>query len=147
MEVQPSLVLLQKTLLNIEGLGRQLYPELDIWKTALPYLENWNNERLNPLNLLSKIQENMPKWIDQLPNLPLLFINASTQSSKLSEINKSLVRQQQIAEKKLERQRRLSRNSGLLALLFAAFSLIPVVSSYSRGNVRTRFAWSLPFVF
>ena len=128
MEVQPSLVLLQKTLLNIEGLGRQLYPELDIWKTALPYLENWNNERLNPLNLLSKIQENIPKWIDQLPNLPLLFINASTQSSKLSEINKSLVRQQQIAEKKLERQRRLSRNSGLLALLFAAFSLIPVVS-------------------
>ena len=128
MEVQPSLVLLQKTLLNIEGLGRQLYPDLDIWKTALPYLENWNNKRMNPLNLLSKIQENIPEWIDQLPHLPLLFINATSQNSKLSKINESLIKQQQAAEQKLERQRRLSRNSGLFVLLLAAISLVPFIS-------------------
>ena len=128
MEVQPSLVLLQKTLLNIEGLGRQLYPDLDIWKTALPYLENWNNKRMNPLNLLSKIQENMPEWIDQLPHLPLLFINATSQNSKLSKINESLIQQQQAAEQKLERQRRLSRNSGLFVLLLAAISFVPFIS-------------------
>ena len=74
MEVQPSLVLLQKTLLNIEGLGRQLYPELDLWKTALPYLEDWNTKRLNPFTLLSKIQGNIPKYIEQLPRLPFLLI-------------------------------------------------------------------------
>ena len=128
MEVQPSLVLLQKTLLNIEGLGRQLYPDLDIWKTALPYLENWNNKRMNPLNLLSKIQENIPEWIDQLPHLPLLFINSTSQNSKLSKINESLIKQQQAAEQKLERQRRLSRNSGLFVLLLAAISLVPFIS-------------------
>ena len=48
MEVQPQLVLLQKTLLNIEGLGRQLYPDLDLWTTAKPYLERWIRERFGP---------------------------------------------------------------------------------------------------
>jgi len=48
MHVQPQLVLLQKTLLNIEGLGRQLYPELDLWQTAKPFLEKWFHERLGP---------------------------------------------------------------------------------------------------
>ena len=56
MEVQPQLVLLQKTLLNIEGLGRQLYPELDLWSTAHPYLENWMRERIAPPNLFKAIQ-------------------------------------------------------------------------------------------
>ena len=68
MEVQPSLVLLQKTLLNIEGLGRQLYPELDLWQTALPYLQRWNARRLSPLTLLNRMKEQFPDWIDQLPS-------------------------------------------------------------------------------
>ena len=129
MEVQPSLVLLQKTLLNIEGLGRQLYPELDLWKTALPYLENWNSKRLNPFTLIAKIQENIPNWIEQLPHLPLLLIEAATQSSQLSEINQVLVKQQQAAERKLLRQRRLARISGIFALMIAGLSLLPPVSS------------------
>ena len=90
MEVQPSLVLLQKTLLNVEGLGRQLYPDLDLWTTALPYLENWNKKRLNPFTLLGRLQENIPNWIDQLPQLPQLFIDAATESRQLGEINESL---------------------------------------------------------
>ncbi|MCC6076346.1 ubiquinone biosynthesis regulatory protein kinase UbiB [Pseudomonas sp. GCM10022188] len=63
MEVQPQLVLLQKTLLNIEGLGRQLYPELDLWSTAKPYLERWMRQRMSPLRLLHNLQsqaEQMP---------------------------------------------------------------------------------------
>ena len=63
MEVQPQLVLLQKTLLNIEGLGRQLYPELDLWSTAKPYLERWMRQRMSPLHLLRNLQsqaEQMP---------------------------------------------------------------------------------------
>ncbi|MBD9482851.1 ubiquinone biosynthesis regulatory protein kinase UbiB [Pseudomonas sp. PDM14] len=65
MEVQPQLVLLQKTLLNIEGLGRQLYPDLDLWSTAQPYLERWMRERISPKSLLSNLQSQ----VEQVPHL------------------------------------------------------------------------------
>ncbi len=69
-EIQPSLVLLQKTLLNIEGLGRQLYPELDLWQTAHPFLERWLRERFHPRRLLRTLQRHGPEWLEQLPELP-----------------------------------------------------------------------------
>ena len=127
MEVQPALVLLQKTLLNIEGLGRQLYPDLDLWKTALPYLESWNARRLNPLTLLTKIQENIPNWIEQLPELPQLMIEAITQSTQLGEINRTLLKQQAATELTMLRQRRRSQMAGIAALIIAAASLVPAV--------------------
>lgn len=65
MEVQPQLVLLQKTLLNIEGLGRQLYPDLDLWSTAQPFLERWMRERISPLHLLRNLQQQA----EQVPHL------------------------------------------------------------------------------
>ena len=70
MEVQPSLVLLQKTLLNIEGLGRQLYPQLNLWETAQPFLENWVQERYSPQSMLKRLQRQAPSWLEQLPQLP-----------------------------------------------------------------------------
>ncbi len=70
MEVQPSLVLLQKTLLNIEGLGRELYPELNLWDTAQPYLEQWVQDRYSPQSLLRRLQRQAPSWLEQLPALP-----------------------------------------------------------------------------
>ncbi|MGJ8688383.1 MAG: ubiquinone biosynthesis regulatory protein kinase UbiB [Gammaproteobacteria bacterium] len=90
MEVQPSLVLLQKTLLNVEGLGRQLYPELDLWTTALPFLEDWNRRRMQPKTLFNALKENVPDWIEQLPYLPTLMIDALTQAQQLSAINTAL---------------------------------------------------------
>jgi ubiquinone biosynthesis protein len=72
MEVQPQLVLLQKTLLNIEGLGRQLYPELDLWKTAKPFLERTLSEQLGPRSLLKNIRESIPGWSNNLPDMPVL---------------------------------------------------------------------------
>ena len=72
MEVQPQLVLLQKTLLNIEGLGRQLDPELDLWKTAKPFLENWMKDRVGPWSVLNRIKYYFPRWADQTPDLPNL---------------------------------------------------------------------------
>ena len=69
MEVQPQLVLLQKTLLNIEGLGRQLYPELDLWKTAKPIMEDWMRQRLNPLNGLDDLKAQLPAIVESLPDL------------------------------------------------------------------------------
>ncbi|WP_133127657.1 ubiquinone biosynthesis regulatory protein kinase UbiB [Legionella nagasakiensis] len=73
MEVQPQLVLLQKTLLAIEGLGRQLYPELDLWLTAKPFLEKWLREQLGPKALLKHLRENLPFFVEQLPHLPRLL--------------------------------------------------------------------------
>ncbi len=130
MEVQPTLVLLQKTLLNIEGLGRQLYPELDLWQTALPYLENWNTKRLNPLTLLNRLQENAPNWVDQLPDLPVLLINAVAQADQLRSINKTL--QADVTARKQEKHKRKSnaRVVGATAIGVGSISLfVPAVSS------------------
>jgi len=73
MEVQPQLVLLQKTLLNIEGLGRQLYPELDLWKTAKPYLERWMSEQVGSRAFVKRMRENLPRWSERLPEIPILL--------------------------------------------------------------------------
>lgn len=73
MEVQPQLVLLQKTLLNIEGLGRQLDPDLDLWKTAKPFLENWMKERIGPRILVGRLKYNLPRWAYEFPELPNLI--------------------------------------------------------------------------
>ena len=70
MEVQPSLVLLQKTLLNIEGLGRQLYPDLDLWATAHPFLERWLKQRFKPNALVEQLKRHGPEWLEQFPQLP-----------------------------------------------------------------------------
>ena len=70
MEVQPQLVLLQKTLLNIEGLGRQLYPELDLWQTAKPFLERWIREQIGPKAFIKHLRINFPMWAERLPQIP-----------------------------------------------------------------------------
>jgi ubiquinone biosynthesis protein len=72
MEVQPQLVLLQKTLLNIEGLGRELDPELDLWKTAKPFLERWMNEQVGWRAFMRHFSEEAPNWAGTLPQLPRL---------------------------------------------------------------------------
>ncbi len=76
MEVQPSLVLLQKTLLNIEGLGRQLYPQLDLWTTAQPFLDKWLKERYSPKSVFKQFKRLVPDWLEQLPEIPPLIYSA-----------------------------------------------------------------------
>ena len=78
-EVQPQLVLLQKTLLNIEGLGRELDPELDLWATAKPFLERWMSEQVGWRGLLRRIRQEAPVWSTLLPEVPRLvhrYLNA-----------------------------------------------------------------------
>ena len=70
MPVQPQLVLLQKTLLNIEGLGRTLYPELDLWETAKPFLERWMREQVGPRAAIRTIKHELPKLFTMMPELP-----------------------------------------------------------------------------
>lgn len=86
MEVQPQLVLLQKTLLNIEGLGRQLYPQLDLWSTAHPYLERWIKNRFHPCTLLNQFKRHAPEWMEQVPQIPQLLTSALQQAKSLGEI-------------------------------------------------------------
>ena len=76
LEVQPQLVLLQKTLLNIEGLGRELDPDLDLWKTAKPYLERWMSEQVGWRGLLRNLRDEAPHWANTLPQLPRLVHRA-----------------------------------------------------------------------
>jgi len=101
MEVQPQLVLLQKTLLNIEGLGRQLYPELDLWQTAKPFLERWMSENLGGRAFVSSMKRNAPQWLDKLPEMPLLLhdvlqqardgeLKVEWQSKELRKIERTL---------------------------------------------------------
>jgi ubiquinone biosynthesis protein len=77
-EVQPQLVLLQKTLLNIEGLGRDLDPDLDLWKTAKPFLERWMSEQLGWRALANNFEQEAPRWARLLPELPRLAHEALT---------------------------------------------------------------------
>jgi len=73
MPVQPQLVLLYKTLLNIEGLGRQLYPQLNLWDTAKPFLENWMKQQLSPKGLIEDLQRDWPQWRALMPQIPQML--------------------------------------------------------------------------
>ncbi len=74
MEVLPQMMLLQKTLINIEGVGRQLYPELDLWHTGKPSLERWMRERVSIRKMIDGTRENLPNWAERLPQLPSTFL-------------------------------------------------------------------------
>ncbi len=85
MVVQPQLVLLQKTLLNIEGLGRQLYPELDLWQTAKPYLEQWFHDRMGPKAKINKLIKQFPEFAEQFPEVPSLIYKALNNAAQAQQ--------------------------------------------------------------
>ena len=104
-EIQPQLILLQKTLLNIEGLGRELYPELDLWKTAHPVLRQWMDEQVGPRAMLDDIRENLPQLREALRELPVVIkhladqaaegnLHSKTQVPELKELREQIRRQQ-----------------------------------------------------
>ncbi|MGO1693963.1 MAG: ubiquinone biosynthesis regulatory protein kinase UbiB [Marinobacter sp.] len=101
MEVQPQLVLLQKTLLNVEGLGRQLYPELDLWSTAQPFLESWMRKRIGPSGLIKSLQTHLPAWLEQSPEMPqlvhdaLLQLRSAGPTEKQNQDTLALLKEQQ----------------------------------------------------
>jgi len=85
MVVQPQLVLLQKTLLNIEGLGRQLYPDLDLWQTAKPFLEDWFHERLGPKAKIKQALKRFPELAENFPEIPTLLFQALDSAAKMNQ--------------------------------------------------------------
>ncbi len=95
-EIQPQLVLLQKTLLNVEGLGRQLYPELDLWKTAKPWLERWMNEQVGWRGFIKSLRREAPHYAAMLPALPRLLHErlSSNPAARVEQLLEELVQQQ-----------------------------------------------------
>ena len=123
MEVQPQLVLLQKTLLNIEGLGRQLYPDLDLWQTAKPILEQWMKEKASPQAAFKTLQQEVPNWLHTLPTLPRLIqdIGQQVQEGKLK---------MQMSSKDLEKIQQEIRTSSqrtTMTISGAAFIIAAVI--------------------
>ncbi|HEY6241582.1 MAG TPA: ubiquinone biosynthesis regulatory protein kinase UbiB [Burkholderiales bacterium] len=114
-EIQPQLVMLQKTLLNIEGLGRQLDPDLDLWTTAKPFLENWMREQIGLKGLLRTLRNEAPRWATMLPQLPRLLHRALA-DERLGRLERAI-------EEFLVLQRRRNRLIGVaVALLVAALA-------------------------
>jgi len=112
-EIQPQLVLLQKTLLNIEGLGRQLDPELDLWSTAKPFLERWMNDQIGWPGLWARLKNEAPRYAQYLPELPRLVHQA---------LQPQPVNEQRMLEALLNEQRRTNRL--LQAIICAGFGFL-----------------------
>ncbi len=121
MEVQPQLVLLQKTLLNIEGLGRQLYPELDLWQTAQPFLERWMKERMGPKAVYRSIKQQAPDWLDKMPHLPQLAYDALQQIKNLDDVRRrDMLAMSVVNEALKQRSSRWQRVAAVVILAGAA---------------------------
>ncbi len=121
-EVQPQLVLLQKTLLNIEGLGRQLDPDLDLWTTAKPFLERWMSEQIGWRGMLANLKHEAPQWARLIPALPRMVHQALERSEKRDAAFEELGR--------LRAEAAASRRLAGAALLCAALAMVVVFKQY-----------------
>lgn len=131
MPVQPQLVLLQKTLVNIEGLGRQLYPELDLWQTAHPFLERWLKRRFHPATLVRELRREAPEWLEKFPQVPHLVFDALARVRDMGETAPEWRRLAEVwrlqAQGDKHRQRR--RAIGALAFAGAAYWAWPLLAA------------------
>lgn len=118
MEVQPQLVLLQKTLLNIEGLGRQLYPDLDLWTTAKPFIQRWMDEQVGVRALLKGAQQNLPKFLENLPSGPNVFYELMQQASQ------NQLKMQWESRQLEEMQHQMQRNHRTMVLVVLVGALL-----------------------
>jgi len=121
MEVQPQLVLLQKTLLYIEGLGRQLYPALDLWQTAKPFLENWVKEQMGVKAVFNKIKDNLPFWNEKLPEIPDLVYD-------YLKTNREAQRQQLVALQQTQLQQQQNNKQKTILIVIATLAICLTIS-------------------
>ncbi len=127
MEVQPQLTLLQKTLLAIEGLGRQLYPDLDLWATAKPFIERWMRRRMGPKGLWRRMKNEFPFWMEHLAEMPRLHI----QSFKTQQQQAAWLLEQTRTLEEMRNDWMQSQRRGRQAMLGYGLLLIFVVSNWS----------------
>jgi ubiquinone biosynthesis protein len=129
MVVQPQLILLQKTLFNVEGLGRQLYPELDLWVTAKPYLEVWMQQKMGLKALLTQVKKNLPFWLEKLPDMPDIVYRYLSTPNKASDERNLILLEEQI--RLVKRQNKLIIFTLFLSTTFiVAIILVLALSGY-----------------
>jgi ubiquinone biosynthesis protein len=140
MEVQPQLVLLQKTLLNIEGLGRQLYPELDLWQTAKPFLERWMSEQVGGRAFVNRLKQQVPQWGEKLPELPSLIFDVLHQAKHGTlEVKSNSEALQQI-----HRELRRGNQRTFFAIVGSALLISAALLLGLDGYAPARLAYGLP---
>jgi len=143
MEIQPSLVLLQKTLLNIEGLGRQLYPQLDLWTTAQPFLENWVTQRYSPQGILERLQRNAPSWLEQLPQLPEAVFESLQHTRELdSQAHRQQQRLDQL-QRQIQREDSQRKRLVVAILVFGAAAATAVPEGLQQLSQWPLLSWGL----
>ncbi|MDA7747367.1 ubiquinone biosynthesis regulatory protein kinase UbiB [Psychromonas sp.] len=138
MQVQPQLVLLQKTLLYIEGLGRQLYPQLDLWDTAKPFLEKWMREQVSPKTLLNKLKLKAPFWLEKLPDIPELVYHNLAQTKQIQQ-------QQQLLIQRINEQQQKNNKSQVITALSITLSIIAALF-YLQSNAMFSLYFGIPAV-
>jgi ubiquinone biosynthesis protein len=148
MRIQPQLILLQKTLLNIEGLGRDLYPELDIWQTAAPILREWMSDRISPRAQLKHIRRNLPDILTSLHALPSLMKVAVQQAEDGSlalgvRSQEIITLRREMLESEQRRNRTLIGTAlGFGSLLWIGFGLPPGIVGWLLLSVASVVLWS-----
>jgi ubiquinone biosynthesis protein len=148
MRIQPQLILLQKTLLNIEGLGRDLYPELDIWQTAAPILREWMSDRISPRAQLKHIRRNLPDILTSLHALPSLMKVAVQQAEDgtlaLGVRSQEIITlRREMLESEQRRNRTLIGTAlGFGSLLWIGFGLPPGIVGWLLLIVAAVVLWS-----
>jgi ubiquinone biosynthesis protein len=129
MEVQPQLVLLQKTLFNVEGLGRQLYPDLDLWNTAKPFLEHWLRKQIGPRAFLRKMREYAPYWAEKIPEIPDLIYQTMFELRHLKKTTKCLK-----CEKEKEKKQTNKKSFWFITLGIATACMVWILLTLSAND-------------
>ncbi|WP_131795658.1 ubiquinone biosynthesis regulatory protein kinase UbiB [Fluoribacter gormanii] len=127
MEVQPQLILLQKTLLAVEGLGRQLYPDLDLWATAKPFLEKWLRDQIGPKAFFTQLKRNLPFLAEQLPHMPKLLFDFLELKKEELIINKERANAQPENEKPAVHWNSIAIGAGLSLLLVSLLDYLHLI--------------------
>jgi ubiquinone biosynthesis protein len=126
LQVKPQFFLLQKTLLNIEGLGKQLYPELDLWSTAKPYVEKWIQEQIGPRAIFNKIYQRAPFWLDKIIDFP---DKVESYVQKIDAVNKSIYSSQDTnQQKRLKQKKRQGIGLGLVIMAIINYIMFHATS-------------------
>lgn len=137
MQIQPQLVLLQKTLLAIEGLGRTLYPDLDLWSTAKPFLEKWMKDQMGPRALLRKTVKYAPFWMEQLPEIPGLLYDSLIylkQQRLHDTASKQLTETKNTDKRRRSKRRYFSLGLGFAFLIAGCLNLAVVKEILAMNN-------------
>ena len=145
MEIQPQLVLLQKTLLNIEGLGRSLYPDLDLWQTAKPFMEDWAVQQHSIDNFADSIQQNLPQLLEIIPEVPQMILDHVRHNKEQNQ----LIQQQNQELQRLQKEIKTNRSRTTImiygATLIITGAIIANASMFSSSVLKDipAFSWLL----